>query len=222
MKKSIIALIALTGVAAASEQVKSGSLTLDFTDIPKTVVDDATLFNYINGAVNEGGTLTFETVLSWNGNTTSDYQTILHVGEQGKGITLAVNGSNHLIFGENNDYSTGHELYDGTLKNGDNTVIFTLTGKNTPGTASASITLNGTTYSMSDMSWATMGWSEGSSRYDEYTLGAQGPGWEAHKKLVHITPSNMTVKYVAPVPEPATATLSLLALAGLAARRRRK
>ncbi len=229
MKKTLIALLALAGVAAAATPVQSGNITLDYTNAPKIVEGDATLYNYLYGTFNEGGTLTFELTLQREGNAVGHYQTILHIGEQGKGLTLGVNGSSHLMFGEGsqgtNGFGDDHELTSADLKVGSgeagtNFVVYTLKFKE-EGKASASITLNGTEYAMNDMLWSAIAMSPEAERYDEYTLGYRGPGWDGQMTMVNISTNSMLVTYKA-IPEPATATLSLLALAGLAARRRRK
>ena len=224
MKKTLIALLSLAGVAAAATPVQSGTITLDYTEAPKFVTEDATLYNYLYGTFNEGGTVTFALTLNWNGKSTSDFQTILHIGEEGKGLTLSVNGTKNLIFGEgtdgNNGCSAGNELTAATLEEGDNDVVFTLTYKEA-GKATSSITLNDTVYNMPDMAWSDINMSTESARYDEYTLGFKGPGWDGKRTMVQVSTDSMLVTYKA-IPEPTTATLSLLALAGLAARRRRK
>ncbi len=229
MKKTLITLLALCGVAAAAEPVQSGTITLDYTNAPKIVTDDATLYNYLYGTFNEGGTLTFALTLQREGNSVSHYQTILHIGAEGKGLTLGVNGSSHLMFGEGaegtNGFGDAHELMSADLKVGSgeagtNYVVYTLKFKET-GKASASITLNNTEYAMNDMLWSTIAMSPEAEHYNKYTLGYRGPGWDGGLPMANISTDSMLVTYTA-IPEPATATLSLLALCGLAARRRRK
>lgn len=67
--------------------------------------------------------------------------------------------------------------------------------------------------SVGEISWYT-----GDS--DSYCIGMEAPGWNSQL----LDPNLRIVSYSAttPLPEPATATLSLLTLAGLAVRRRRK
>ena len=173
--------------------------------------------------------MTFEFTSNWSGQTTGHYQTFFHIGQDGRGIILAANGSTALIFAQpasTGMYDGAYELKNHPFQQGDNTVVFTLKATETAGTFSSSITLNGTEYAMRDMSWTTMNWSTDAAQRNKYSVGETAPGWDSNK-LETVTLGDggivMTHTYSVPVvPEPATGTLSLLALAGLCARRRRK
>lgn len=182
------------------------------------------LYNAVEAAVNSNATLTL----------TLDYyyvesqwgQTILHVGRGGNGVaygmTFGVAGYGYLSVTSafTNDANLAAAQSNVQLtKDAWNTITFTLS--NNKWTAS-----NGTTTSdavtLGAINWDT----EDASENRKYSIAIPAPGWES-QGCSGLNDSgckiaNMTVSFTPAVPEPTTATLSLLALAGLAARRRRK
>ncbi len=218
MKKTIVALMALAGIAAAA--VESGSYTLKMDN---WTTNDATLYNYLNGVFNEGGTLTFDLVVNYTGNNCGAYQTLLHVGQYNTGFSIYANGGPNIIVSEKHNTDVKYELSDVIFETGDNTISVTLTGI-AQGQAAVSFVKGDKTYaagSTSNLSWSAMGWNTTNGEAHKYSVNYGAPGYST------LTPATVTklvsgsATYQA-APEPATATLSLLALAGLAARRRRR
>lgn len=99
-----------------------------------------------------------------------------------------------------------------------NTITYTLS--NNKWTA----TLGGVTSDAKTL--GTVSWDASEAERNKYSIGIKAPGWDSGATGLNDSGckiANMTIAYTAaPIPEPTTATLSLLALAGLAARRRRK
>ncbi len=259
MKKTIIALMALAGVAAADSYtwdatttgaVLGGTATGGFTtdtytpnqgtyaDEELTVLKGSTyyelgvdtLYNWVNDALDGKSELTFSGTISI-GTSTSNV-TLLHIGRKDFGLTLGVNGSNLVLTNANIDSGSSITLasipvnssnsnkwymhdYSVTLSKG-GVVTYSLNGGETQ-TASSKFTTN---------------WTDGTTPAGQtpadyaveqnyrYSIGVEAPGWTGSSLNDNFTTTGITITSVA-VPEPTTATLSLLALAGLAARRRR-
>lgn len=229
MKKTLIALMALAGVAVGA--VESGSYTLK-TD--QWTTGDSTLYDYLNGVFNEGGTLTFDLVVSYTGSNCNAYQALLHVGAVDTGFSIYANGGPHVIVSEKHDTSDVHELQATGAEfaaKENNTLTVTLTGI-AKGTAAVSFTLNGVEYAndtvnekgqkdVLDLTWDSMNWSTTEAERNKYSVNCKAPGYGSAQVAQSTRLVSGSATYTA-IPEPTTATLSLLALAGLAVRRRRK
>lgn len=247
MKKSLILLLTLGGLAMGAEDILWASpitTTLSTNDVPgwtlntqdyanKQSAVDA--YDFLNGTFNEGGILTLTMNLTYDSTQSVNYyQSLLHVGQDGTGFSVYVNGTSHLIVTEKHDTNARHETKNAgaILVNGDNTVVITLTGLmddngDPNGKASVSVSVNGgDAQSVDSLSWTTMGWNANDeTQRTKYSFGCKAPGWGNDNKLgnhIAIVDNKMVMEYTARIPEPATATLSLLALAGLAAHRRRR
>ena len=227
--------MALAGsVLAEDTWVQSGSITLDYTNAPRHVEGDATLYNYLYGVFQQGGSLTFATSITWDGTNCNAYQSILHVGRgtyggTATGFSIYANGGPNLIVTERENTGSEHEATIKMIEDVANDVIITLTGLPETGSATASITINGEKQSVKNLTWDNMAWDTSENEADrlkeriKYSLGQKAPGY-SDNLIRNLTIDSMTVTYTAApsIPEPATATLSLLALCGLASRRRRK
>ena len=210
MKKTLIALMALAGVAAAATITedctisKGGDLFADafdfsftLTETPVVTGDYDLLLAYYQ--VNNGRDYTVNAFkLSSNGVLTLD---------RGKNLTLTDGAlTSDSTLGTTNNYSTftvvgGTDAY--TLTTPGTYTIQYLGGKNNE--AAANLLLDGVTVASFTGGSFNMNGSEGDA---------------ASREIIY---AKVNSDYVAPsVPEPTTATLSLLALAGLAARRRRR
>lgn len=177
-----------------------------------------------------GKALQFSMDIYWSGGTqtqSNTWQTILHIGSDGNGITLGMNQSGQLFFASlQNDYDydvkNGYPSYEKGLieaaqltANSWNAVSFTLSGDKT------FITVGELTYQGNDLTWEDMRWDSGSgeSLYHYYTLGCRARGkWDADILEDGVTIANLKVELI---PEPATVSLSLLAITCLITRRRR-
>ena len=254
MKKTIIALLALSSVAMAdsytwnaetSGSVLGGDAVGGFTtstytpnegsyaDQELTVLSGSnyyetgvdTLYNWVNDAVEGKSELTFSGTISI-GTSTSNV-TLIHIGRADYGLTLGVNGSNLVL--TNGNVNSGSSItlssipvnssaqdkwymheYTVTLGKG-GVVTYSLNGGEVQ-TAATTFTTN---------------WDSTMNENTKYSVGMKAPGWAGNSALSgNFTTTGITVTstpVAAPsAPEPTTATLSLLALAGLAARRRRK
>ncbi|MGN0864929.1 MAG: PEP-CTERM sorting domain-containing protein [Akkermansia sp.] len=141
----------------------------------------------------------------------SYWQTILHAGKNDSGFTLAVNSSGQLAFASNNDYA--EDVSTLTLsKDTWTNVRFTLES------GVAKITAGDQTVTVNALS--DVEWDNSEAERNKYSIGVRAPGYD-EMALNGLKVANMSVS-LTQTPEPATATLSLLALAGLATRRRRK
>lgn len=180
-------------------------------------------YNAINSALDGDIALTISGSISHGTSTADRYTTILHVGSNDKGLTLGLQG-NTLTLTNANVGSSGISL--GTIPlNSDANKSYNMTD------FSVTIGKGGlVTYSIGggDTQTATgtftANWSATESDNYQYSIGSFLPGdttknhyigrwWGGLGELTVTTTS---------IPEPTTATLSLLALAGLAARRRRR
>ncbi len=234
MKKTIVALMALAGVAMADTQVwnldasvTSGDYLYDantglFTDngeVEGTVLNDANGANQIQTNISfvlnltEAMKVTEDTQLlemdmagdiglaitttglagTWKGGTGSRGSVSYEVLLNDAGVFTRYNGDKCITLTFVETYGSGVQVWSGTTKLINDTGL-----KSSSNTSLTSIYVN--------------------SSYVEALQFA--PGWKGDK----IVDTNKAFDVVAQVmvPEPTTATLSLLALAGLAARRRRK
>ena len=211
MKKTLIALMALAGIACGAETLTG--ITAQFTT-PPTTADDYWVNDYV-----------FEFTLTED-YTLSDFGSVLAVywGDQATNSTAGEGYSCGAIYlTESNGVLTlniGDGITNENLSNVDITSTTTFT--NQRGTTFSTVEIQtGVTYTLSvtganqDMT-PTLTW-EGESVTAAVFNGNMNGG----------NSGNATTNYkvnvgTVTIPEPATATLSLLALAGLAARRRRK
>lgn len=212
--------------------------TLTTTAVPGWTLNGnaVDVYNYLDGTFNQGGKLVLTMNLTYVGGNCGAYQSVLHVGQDNTGFSVYVNGGTHLIVTEKHDTNARHETSSAgaILAEGSNTVVITLQGKrddngDPTGIASVMVSVNGgQAQSVDDLSWTTMAWNASDeSQRTKYSFGCKAPGWASQTplQLVSIDNSQMVMTYTASVPvvpEPATGTLSLLALVGLCARRRRK
>ena len=210
MKKSIIALMALAGVAAAE-------------DYTMQVLADVVAIN--DYEITAGGnlyagafTLTF--VIEEGNAVSGDYDIIA--------AYYQVNGSSYNV----NAFQLNS---DGTLSlnRGGALSSTTLSNDTTTGTQDKSVfKSDGAAYTLATGTYTIeyLGGTNGSAAADLYLDGVKVAGFTGGNHNMNGAQSGgstLTLKTndsykAAMVPEPATATLSLLALAGLAARRRRK
>ncbi len=222
--KHIITITSLlaAGTLCASAAVESGSYTLNMN---QWTLNDYTLYNYLYGAINEGGTLTFDLDINYTGTNCNAYQTLIHVGEKDTGMSIMANGGPHLIVGQKNLTDVSHELTTANLNTGTNDVLVVITGK-TAGTASVSITLNGTEYRdcVATWTWADMAWNTSGGENAKYSINCGAPGWGTLNAAQTTTLTSAVATFVA-IPEPSAfgllAGLGALALAGTRRRRRK-
>lgn len=259
MKKTIIALMALSGVALgeyswdASKDysytwdfsqentqngktgVLGGTVTNTFTTESITEIGTAIkkgsdagqywevdtnsfLYDAITAATTTAATLTLKVDYYWTGAQWGE--NILHVGCNDSGIAYGLsNGYISMTTGTAVDSSFSAVKTDLRLtENAWNTITFTLS--NNQWTA----TLGGVTSEAKTL--GAVSWDASEAERNKYSIGIKAPGWNSGATGLNDSGckiANMSIAYTAaPIPEPTTATLSLLALAGLAARRRRK
>ncbi len=244
MKKAFITLLALAGVAAAGE-VTFTDLTQDITDSTSgiTFTQSTGLFsgsvtNYEGADAGKGsnGAITFAIdlaaasaltedtcilTLNYNGNTAHDSgeNTGIYYNATDDKIGTWFNGGIH------NGGTVGDTKvagYKQTIDGKDYTIL-TLRYDDLGATnATKGVSLFSTTSEIIEY------WGLGSSNYDELTSIYINKGLVKAVTIMTGEINDTTAKAgitnlaAAMIPEPATATLSLLALAGLAARRRRK
>ena len=264
MKKTLIALMALAGVAVGAAE--STSYTWDvngFSDLggaksgefgtttysptkgayagqELTVLNSssyqetgtATLYNWINDAMLGNSTFVIEGDISIGTSTGS--VTLVHIGRAGIGLTLGVNGTSLVL--TNGDVNSGTSITLGSISVNSNatnswymTDFYVSIGKggvveySIGGAERTQATTNFTT------TWVDGTTPAGGNPDDyaveqnyRYSIGFKAPGWTGNSALSsNFTTTGITISTL-PIPEPAAATLSLLALCGLAARRRRK
>ncbi len=255
MKKTIIALMALAGVACAEyswDKTGSYSYTWDYSSA--AVLDGTASWTFttteeeVNGnlvtvatGVNNGyelgtnsflcdaltaansdtnASLTFSTWYYWSGG--DDWgEAIFHAGNADTGVTFAI-GAGKIAFytGSKSDADViaagvGSAISEDTWTH----VSVTLSGGNW--TAYINGAQTGEKQELGDIAWA-----DSDSEKYKYSVGCKAPGYNAQRGMndsgSKMYGTTVSYTYTPAVPEPTTATLSLLALAGLAARRRRK
>ena len=279
MKKTIIALLSLAGVAMADAYVwdanQNYSYTWDFsqantqngntgvlggtvsntytteevTNVGTAVVGwtktdanggktygqywetstNSFLYNAINAVTTTSATLTLTLDYYWTGAQWGE--NILHIGANDTGVAFGLsNGYMSVATGTANDEVFSAAKSDIRLTaNAWNSLTFTLSNNQW------TVSCNGVTSTASTLgtvTWANEGdknddgtdrWGNVEDERNKYSIGVKAPGWNSGATGLNDSGckiANMTISYT--VPEPATATLSLLALCGLAARRRRK
>ncbi len=205
MKKSLIALMALAGVAAAATITEDGTMTA--------------------GGDLYAGAFDFSFTLTETSIVTGDYDILLAYYQVNSGANYTVNAfqlSSSGVLTLNRGKSL--TLTDGALTNDS-----ALTTNDF-----STFTADGTNYTLTTPGTYTvdyLGGTNGSAAADLYLDGVKVASFTGGNHNMNGTMTDgltLNVKVndayvVAPaVPEPTTATLSLLALAGLAARRRRK
>ncbi len=261
MKKTLIALMALAGVAMGAdgdltsiytfETLKStmlgqGSISIDSDTYTTPVYDctaapyykynSSTLTTNLTDVLTGATANTSLTIAAWVDWGTSAHQTLFSWGENGTGIKFCLDGTSircvtkdvSANWKSEDIYNTGATNHDWslvavTLKNaGDNTLdivlrdvsgdrVWTFSGKsyNAPNSPNA-------------ISLLTANVSGGEEQFNGYLAGLQVFTSTGSASSVSNAKILAAMGSAPTVPEPTTATLSLLALAGLAARRRRK
>lgn len=171
----------------------------------------------LNASQNGEGMLTFSMDISWGGNNSKE--NIFHVARNGNGVSLGlVNGKLGLVNGNLNSVPenalslTANTWTSVTVSLLGSDVTITLTPTGSEESATYTSTLN-------TISWFTGSEDGGDTQNEMYSLGHQAPGWN-NNGLNGTKLANLSVSY-APIPEPTTATLTVIALAGLVLRRRR-
>ena len=227
MKKTLIALMALTGVAAAD------TLTLpdsdDFTWIAGSNAkgigtgSSDTIIQQLAAAITNpdightdltgwfGGTGQGYAQNSYNDITitsTSSFTFKSRPALSGEYVALGVSleeAASAITLTFANDKKAGYSLWSYDAATSTATELIATKGLTTAGTVEV-------TYDATDVKPSTL-----------FVVWTANPSTGAEGGNTLVTISNIGLSYTtAPIPEPATATLSLLALAGLAARRRRK
>ena len=245
MKKTIITLLALAGVASAAP-----SLTLDFTTAPTDWTSgqwngwNTPHFNYgENGATNaepwKQNTLSTAITLSPEEAVTITFSTYGNGGEQGLLFYLSSSTDNYSVvtgtsYNSNKAVDVGYlekaivprteqsQTSMGNVGFQTGTANLVTSFGSTSGTTLS--TFNPLTYTLTlDGSALTVSVTDkdGETWSDDYTI-KSGVTFDSIGFIMDGGVGNVGIKNISIVPEPTTATLSLLALAGLAARRRRK
>ncbi len=244
MKKTLITLMALAGVAMAQDYTVTESWAIDFGtefqggyEITGTLNNKGTFWDVSDYAVAGGVTtasnhrphLAGGVYGSWD----DDFQfsITLTLGENISAsngwpvfASLAGNGK-ALRFGPYTNAGNYVSLDGDLSKDGDNQ-NFTTTVEG-GGTYTITLTKIGTSLTLAvdgqDVSFGTLNDGVSGNITDISLGGDTGSSYRINETVHSISYGLVTVTPSTPsVPEPATATLSLLALAGLAARRRRK
>lgn len=176
----------------------------------------------IAAAGNDGRTFSISFDYLYKATNTSWGQAIFHIDAKSNGITIASSGTGRLSVFKGNasndaDYVTkaeavGVDTSEAMTLNAWNKVQVTFS-KDYAVEISLNDTVIGST-TLSEISWT--------NESANYCFGETAPGWKDDgQKPFNDSGAMIANVKVAYTPEPATATLSLLALAGLAARRRR-
>ena len=186
------------------------------------------LYNALTTVTTAPSTLTLTLDYYWTGAQWGE--NILHIGAAGTGVAFGLsNGYMSVATGTATDTEFSAVKSDVRLTaNAWNTITFTLSNNQWTatcnGVTSAAKTLGTVTWAQESDKDAEGNdvWADAEAERNKYAIGIKAPGWTSGATGLNDSGckiANMTVSYT--VPEPATATLSLLALAGLAARRRR-
>lgn len=238
MKKTLIALMALAGMASAADYTLETAWTADFGSqylnadgtvkgYTTTLTSPGTFWDAAKLAVEGGAQTKSDGRIHMAGGNYGDFSSDFQLTLTGT-LTSTTNG--HIS--ELKAGSTGNWLCLG-YTNGNLTLTgsgisaATSTGSITTGTEySFTLTKVGTTltFAAGEVSVTATLNSAYSGTIDNLTIGGNtGENERVPMLLESVAMSNVTIVPESPaVPEPTTATLSLLALAGLAARRRRK
>ena len=201
------------GSFTTKTEIIDGVSTIVLTGSTFYELETDDLYDMIQDAYAGKSTLTFSLLVNWGGSTTA-YETFLHVGAQDYGITLgACQGT--LTFASGNSYDAGKITGATLTKDTWQKVEFTMFGNTT------SVTIDGEKFDGKDLPSTSLKWNTTTTAENEkYSIGFNAPGYNNYTIADGGTKiANFSVKSI---PEPTTATLSLLALCGLAARRRRK
>lgn len=271
MKKTLIALFSLVGMAAAEVssttyswvtagddttstpsvgastavmggnfETKATTATGNFGYLSTYSIHEtgtATLYNAITSALTSNSpTQTEATALTLNfcfafGSTTGATETqLIQIGQKDQGIGLSLyQGKVYITLGSTRSVELGEVEVSVDSVNGNrlNEVAITFADGGYTGTINkegANDTFTKTTFS-GTLSSTSVTWnSTTASENEKYSIGMEAPGWTGQNlasNSVLLKSASATVATYA-IPEPTTATLSLLALCGLAARRRRK
>lgn len=244
MKKTLVTLLALAGVAAAGE-VTFTDLTKNITTSGITFTQSTGLFtgsitNYEGADAGKGsnGAITF--AIDWSAASALTADTCILTLNYDNTTTTHTSGENNGIYFKADDDSI-RAWFGGAVNNGGNIAT-------TDEVSGAKKTIKGKDYAILTLRYDDIGatdatkgvslftstseiyeyWGQGSSNYDEVT--SIYINTDLVKAVTIMTgeindataKAGVTNLAAAMVPEPTTATLSLLALAGLAARRRRR
>lgn len=256
MKKTLITLMALTGMAMGAEQLWTIDMTKATNDASRITVEEGAYYNsnyWSNGSISSLGTtvtsdqkialndqggdlgfrlkdefsLTLNAVIDSPVSTqTSNHSAISVLMQVGEGndwnFKIGVDSNNQFVFTTN-----GYELIQGdTSNNGYLTSgahTFTLTFGNAS-TIDESGRPDGEMNFYVDGILSATAKIDGNNRPGDATMNTLIVGniIQEHAGIAGTYSSITAYSGVVSIPEPATATLSLLALAGLASRRRRK
>ena len=237
MKKTLIALLALTGIAAADTSVMDTAV-IGFTNFSSGVADYGTMVDAITISTTDSVTtlsgITFDTAMSDTNNRDSFSITLVldaaKIGSVSEFTSLAAahySASGAMGFGVNADgnikgqWGTSEYNWSAGPMPTEGTITLTYVTGNHSGTNEGSRLYVGdsaTYYTNNSLK-------TGNANYN--TIKFNNLGGAIKQAYVHnycLTQAQVgtLMAETAAIPEPTTATLSLLALAGLAARRRRK
>lgn len=188
------------------------------------------MYDVLYGALNEGGTLTFNFTITSGTATSNNVATLLQCGRNGYGYGLSLYKQHIYLTLDGQSTGKGKDLGAITLAYTDGEVKYVLNDVAvTIADGKVQATINGVEQTAHDLAWEDVRWYTGSdgtanTEIYRYVVGQQAGGWTGQNLtgIANTTLQNFSASYkAAPIPEPATATLSLLALAGLCARRRR-
>ena len=249
MKKTLVALMALASVACAGQIVTMDQLVAGAT-LGEGVVKDtyytSTVYNFSNqGAITNisnstviemlSGTTGYVTIAAWVNQTDGGEDALFSVGGQNDGFKFSLKNDNLQVTTKGvADKNTSMAVTQGTMdapawtlvavtidldKTGSDSYFFTGTDGYT--TLNMSTGWNLGSWNALSTEALAIGSGNGNSDRDVYA-GQIANLTIFFSETAATSDSIMAVMgNTAPIPEPATATLSLLALAGLCARRRR-
>ena len=211
MKKPLITLLALASIAGAAQTTidfsfssSSEVITFDSIALAQDWTLTLNLTTNVTSAFNEWGTSILST-----GDINNAYQTLqVYAGSAGNKIVVKANNNNDNYIIEQDNWDAWKETSAKTFVLDYDIDTYTLTFNVTgaDGTAIASNSWSGVKFEDKVLTQFTTNISAGQ---------VQNNGWT-------LPSGSFTYGKADSIPEPTTATLSLLALCGLAARRRRK
>ena len=249
MKKTLVALMSLAGVAMADETL----LTMDFTALTGSTNADLPA-GWTAGQWNGNGNTPYYNFgntgavvgQSWKQNFLTTETDIASQGEYTISFTLynSVEDTGNMFFLSSetysvvigNSYNSNSEIYVGTLTEAvgrdyvcfqentkiNPTVLDNSTGLNVSGSISYTLTMLGGNMTVSATVADGTTWSTTVNGMADVTFDKLGFMNDGAPGTAGVKGISITTPGTPAIPEPTTATLSLLALAGLAARRRRK